>query len=280
MALQAWDKLISLVTSALSTTFGVTIKDGSGDSAMDNANDAVRVSLVSGVSSTQYTEGDVDSTITGTAVMWEDTSDTLRAVSAAKPLPSTITNLSTVDSNAGSASDNTIRVVIVDDQTAVPTTPAGNVAHDAVDSGNPIKVGGKATASLSGGTNVAAADRSNLVTALDGSLLVRGVCLEDLVTGNASNTDGTSTQCIAAQAAGVKTYLTDIILANSSATATTVDIKDGTTIKLTIPVPANGGATVNLSSPIAGTAATAWNFDNQGTTTTLYCTMSGFKSKL
>lgn len=36
---------------------------------------------------TQYTEGDIDASITGTALMWEDTSDTLRAVSAAKPLP-------------------------------------------------------------------------------------------------------------------------------------------------------------------------------------------------
>jgi hypothetical protein len=36
---------------------------------------------------TQYTEGDTDSTITGTAALWEDTSDTLRAISMAKPLP-------------------------------------------------------------------------------------------------------------------------------------------------------------------------------------------------
>ena len=36
---------------------------------------------------TQYTEGDTDASITGTAILWEDTSDTLRAVSAAKPLP-------------------------------------------------------------------------------------------------------------------------------------------------------------------------------------------------
>lgn len=36
---------------------------------------------------TQYTEGDTDASITGTALMWEDSSDTLRAVSAAKPLP-------------------------------------------------------------------------------------------------------------------------------------------------------------------------------------------------
>lgn len=36
---------------------------------------------------TQYTEADTDVSITGTAMMWEDTGDTLRAVSAAKPLP-------------------------------------------------------------------------------------------------------------------------------------------------------------------------------------------------
>jgi hypothetical protein len=36
---------------------------------------------------TQYTEGDTDASITGTALLWEDGSDTLRAASAAKPLP-------------------------------------------------------------------------------------------------------------------------------------------------------------------------------------------------
>lgn len=36
---------------------------------------------------TEYTEGATATTITGTAILWEDASDTLRAVSAAKPLP-------------------------------------------------------------------------------------------------------------------------------------------------------------------------------------------------
>lgn len=34
-----------------------------------------------------YTEGDTDATIDGIPVLWEDTADTLRSVSAAKPLP-------------------------------------------------------------------------------------------------------------------------------------------------------------------------------------------------
>jgi hypothetical protein len=43
--------------------------------------------LTGGGAGVQYTEGDIDATITGTAAMWEDGSDTLRAVSATKPLP-------------------------------------------------------------------------------------------------------------------------------------------------------------------------------------------------
>lgn len=35
----------------------------------------------------QYTEGDTDATITGTAILWEDAADTLRPASAAAPLP-------------------------------------------------------------------------------------------------------------------------------------------------------------------------------------------------
>jgi hypothetical protein len=41
------------------------------------------------VDAVTYTEGDVDSTIDGVPILWEDTSNTLRTVSAAKPLPIT-----------------------------------------------------------------------------------------------------------------------------------------------------------------------------------------------
>jgi len=59
------------------------------------ANDSLNVAIVDGSGNqittfgggAQYTEADTDTTITGTAVMWEDTSDTLRAASAANPLP-------------------------------------------------------------------------------------------------------------------------------------------------------------------------------------------------
>jgi hypothetical protein len=49
--------------------------------------DATGDQIVSFGGGTQYTEGDIDASITGTALLWEDTSNTLRAASAAKPFP-------------------------------------------------------------------------------------------------------------------------------------------------------------------------------------------------
>lgn len=54
---------------------------------VDPTTHALVTSGGSGGGGTQYTEGDTDTTITGNVMMWEDTSDTIRAVSAAKPLP-------------------------------------------------------------------------------------------------------------------------------------------------------------------------------------------------
>ena len=71
-----------------------------------------------------------------------------------------------------------------------------------------------------------------------------------------------------------------VTLANSSATNITVDIKDGSTVKWTFPVPASGGVTHTFPIPLRGTAATAWNFDGSAAATTLTCSMIGFKSKV
>jgi len=160
-------------------------------------------------------------------------------------------------------------------------TPVGNVAHDAADSGAPIKVGSKAVSALSGVTLVASLDRNDGTSDLDGALIVRNnYTLGDLVSGNASNTDGSSTQVIASSGAGVKTYITDVTLSNTSSSNIYVELKDGTTVKWTFPVPANGGVTHHFASPLAGTAATAWNFDPSAATTTVYCSAAGFKSKI
>lgn len=67
-------------TSALQTTGNTSLATIAG--AISGG-----VMQTSAAGATQYTEAATDSTITGNAIMWEDTSDTLRAVSAVKPLP-------------------------------------------------------------------------------------------------------------------------------------------------------------------------------------------------
>lgn len=167
------------------------------------------------------------------------------------------------------ATDDTIKV------------PLAGVAHDAADTGNPIKVGAKASAGLSGATLVAAADRTNLSSNLDGSINVRNVPLEDIVSGNASNTDGTATSCIATAGAGIKQYLTSVTLTNMHAsTVVYVELKSGTTVMHTLPCPP-GGCTKNFDPPLPPNAADeAWNFDPSAAVTTIYCSMVGFKSKV
>lgn len=157
----------------------------------------------------------------------------------------------------------------------------GNIAHDTADSGKPVKIGFKAETALSGVTLVADGDRVDGIAGVDGVQIVREHCnLEDIVTGTLTNTDGASTSLIASSGAGVKTYLTMLDLYNSSATGVVVELKDGTTVKKTFYVPATGGLIRKFEPPLAGTAATAWNIDAAGATTTLYANAEGFKSKV
>jgi hypothetical protein len=158
------------------------------------------------------------------------------------------------------------------------------VAHDAADSGEPLKVGHKAIAGMSGLTLVAAADRTDSYAGLDGAQYVRPHCgLEDIVSGVAAITDGSSTSVIASAGAGVKNYITSVIIANNSATAVTVDLRDGAagSVKATLPVPANtSGVVCNFPIPLPFSAATAVCADPSAAATTVTVTLIGFKSKV
>lgn len=171
----------------------------------------------------------------------------------------------------------------VDNNGTFATQASGSVAHDSADSGNPVKVGAKATSALSGITLVASGDRTDLYAGVDGVLIIRpNADLEDIVRGTAAITDGSSTSVIASSGAGVKTYVTDVIIANSSASNVTVDIRDGTagSVIATFPVPANGGVVHRFGSPLAGSAATAVAADPSASASTITVTLVGFKSKV
>lgn len=168
--------------------------------------------------------------------------------------------------------------------TTVSTLTGSGVAHDGVDSGNPHKIGMKATTSLSGLTLVANADRTDLFAGIDGVQITRPHCnLEDIVTATpVAITDGSSTSVISAQGAGIKVYIVEVIIANSSASNVTVDLRDGTAgaVKATFPVPANGGVVKTLATPLPFSANTAVAADPSAAASTITVTLIGFKSKV
>lgn len=175
-------------------------------------------------------------------------------------------------------------VSTVSSVTNVATISGSDVAHDAADSNNPQKIGCKATSSLSGLTLVSDADRTNVFAGIDGVIITRPhTNLEDIVSGVVAITDGSSTSVIASAGAGVKIYITDVIICNTSATEVTVDLKDGAagSVKATCPVPANnGGFTRTFGVPLPFSAATAVCADPSAAASTITVTLIGFKSKI
>ena len=70
----------------------VGLTDQDGTDSRFSVDVHVTSGSISSSGATEYTEGDVDASITGTAIMWEDTGDTLRAVSVGNSLPVNVTS--------------------------------------------------------------------------------------------------------------------------------------------------------------------------------------------
>lgn len=165
----------------------------------------------------------------------------------------------------------------------VTTLANGQTAHDSAVSGSPLRVGAKAETALSGITLVADGDATDLHAGVDGVLITRPhTGLEDITSGVAAITDGSSTSVISAAGAGVKIYITSVIIANSSASYVTVDLRDGTagSVKATFPAPATGGVVHTLPVPLAFSANTAVAADPSAAASTVTITLVGFKSKV
>lgn len=155
----------------------------------------------------------------------------------------------------------------------------GNVAHDAIDSDGPVKVGGKAVSAEPAA--VAANDRANFITDLVGKLISLPYANpENFVAGKtAAITDTTRTAVIAAQGAAVRLYITHIIVTNSHASVGTyVKIEDGTTeIYGGYAAAAGGGFSITLPVPLRLTANTALNVSCGTTGANVYASASGYK---
>lgn len=169
--------------------------------------------------------------------------------------------------------------------TTVSTVTGGGIAHDGADSGNPIKVGARAALTLSDDTMVANADRTDLVSDADGALIVRNQFpLGDLISERVTDTGGSSTAFTNFGAtASTRSYVTAIAVYNSSATAGTVDFRDGAagSVLWTMPLPAGGGSVMASDVPFFRTSTnTALAYDVSGALTTVTISIAGFKSKV
>lgn len=160
-------------------------------------------------------------------------------------------------------------------------TAVGAAAHDDAVSGNPVQLAGEARSSER--SAVANADVARLVTDLAGKLIALPYANpENFVRGATSDiTDTTDTQVIAAGGAGVKLYITQILVTNGDAdTGTFVNIKDGsggTTLYTGYAASGGGGFSVTLPVPIVTTANTGLYAGCATTGATVRVSASGYK---
>ena len=126
------------------------------------------------------------------------------------------------------------------------TNQQGNIAHDSIDSGNPIKLGAKAIAHGTNPTAVAAADRTDLYSNRAGVLFTIGGH-PNIITRTVYISDATGAQTdasiVGTIAAGTKVAVTSVAVTVDSATTAT----GGVAVKLgfgatTIPADSSTGA--------------------------------------
>jgi hypothetical protein len=199
-----------------------------------------------------------------------------------------ILSIAAGDNNIGNVDIVSGTITTVTTVTTLTTLTGGGVAHDSPDGAtNPVKVGARAALTLADDTMIANGDRSDLVADADGALIVRDqIPLGDVIFEAVSNTDGASTAFTNFGAtASTRNYVTAITVFRTD-TATTlayIDFRDGTagSVIYRIPLPPSGGATLsNGGNPLFYTTAnTALAYDVSSALTTVYISVTGFKSK-
>lgn len=161
------------------------------------------------------------------------------------------------------------------------TLVVGNIAHDGVDAGNPVKIGG--TARQTNPTAVADTDRVNGFFDDVGRVVQMPYQCRDLVvqSGVITLTNTTETTLIAAGAAGVFHDLLSIRLANTSATAVRCDIRDATagTVIDTFYLPAGDTRGQSFTIPFKQTtAANNWTVQLSASVTDVRITAIAVKN--
>lgn len=155
----------------------------------------------------------------------------------------------------------------------------GQANHDAAISGNPLRVAGRAiTANYTG---VATGDTADLITTTVGALVtIPNSIPQQKISASIVLTTASDTSLFAAAGSGIINYVTSLQVQNTSATATTFILKDSTTAKWTISLPASMTmpVVVNFTDPILMTANTVTNVACGTTGANVYVNAQGYKA--
>lgn len=161
----------------------------------------------------------------------------------------------------------------------VTANVAGQAAHDAVISGNPVRMAARAlTAAYA---SVATGDVADLVSTLQGVLVTRPWQIPELEWSSVAAAGGVinTTDVVLAPAAGagLRRYICSLQLSNNSAVATEIVLKDGAAIIWRGHLPANAPMSeIIFENPLKTTANTALNFACIATGAAIYVNAQGF----
>lgn len=177
---------------------------------------------------------------------------------------------------AGTPSANVLSVQGTASMTAVITQ--GTVASGVAVSGNVNTSGGRAQNAEA--TPVANGQAVAQAYDLAGKTIVMPYAnKENFITGTtAAITTATNTSVIAAQAAGIKTYMTAFSCSNTGSATSSIDFTSGTggTEMWNTIVPAGGGTNMTLPSPVPTAAATALYVTTGSASSTIKCSVAGY----
>lgn len=141
------------------------------------------------------------------------------------------------------------------DGTVTASNTAGNIAHDEIDSGNPVKIGCKAYNfdGTAPGTAVAEGDRANCISDIYGRQFVETIHPNYGTANDNQAAAQTKTALVGTPGAGLSIYVTDIIM--STDTAGNIKLVEdtavaGTDIKGPYYFAANGGMAISLKAPL------------------------------
>lgn len=195
----------------------------------------------------------------------------------------------TTNTDGGAGSVLNVNIV-PNESIPVDSVTSGDIAHDAVDSGNPVKIGGKAVDPTSLPTAVAANDRSNCYTSLQGEQLVY---LSRLIWGE----DETNTlMATATKPVAVSTYspdmdtstateassvskasagvLYDVTFSNGNANTRYFQLFNSTTVPADTTIPV-----VTFACPPSSTIALSWPKGRYFSTGIVWCNSTTQNSK-